>query len=147
MNYSFNDVLEVLTESLYDCIVDKEYQDRLNRLTLQFKSENFDSMTKMKYYRYKELYHAKRKNILSNKDRDLSNLYKKYEHDRHQIMFSTNDSIDVRRRLRMKYDFDRDRILEKYKKIMSEFIIDYRYRAETMNLKWVYIKNEDLKII
>jgi hypothetical protein len=45
-----------------------------------------------------------------------------------------------------KYNDETHKVYNKYRKDMTEFLNEFKYRAKQMGLKWCYIANDDIAI-
>lgn len=123
-------------------------KEKLKRLNEDFKNENYDAMTKMKYRRFRADYQNKRNSILSNKRRELNNLEIKYNNDLNRLNLILDDMTrnNQKSNLKSKYFGNKNAINIKYDKIIQDFNYDYRYRTAQVGLKWRYIINDDMVI-
>ena len=164
----FQDALEIVNESktLADLLEEKrEYMnkyDRLKRINAnleerkakikavneQFKNENYDSMTKMKYRRFRTDFQTKYKSLCCAKDHALTTLENAFNNEMNRINL-ISDETERRKKeyvCKKKYSEDRTKTIEQYKKILKEFVLEYRYTIATVGLKWKYISIEELNI-
>ena len=144
MSYKLKDIMEVVTESTYDMM----YQDKIESLNERFKNENFDSMTRNKYIRFRQYYQSKRDSILKEKDTELKNLSRKYEPEFNRIDALLDEEEIKKEKIiyQAKYNKETHKVYDKYRKKMNECVNDFKYRAKQMNLKWCYIANDDIAI-
>jgi len=124
------------------------HEEKIKRLNADFKKENFDSMTQMKYRRFRTDYQTKQKSILCKKRNELNALEYKYNIDLNNINTISDDEQrkTKKRKLTNDYIINKHKITEKYKMILEEFNTDYRYRIMSVGLKWCYIAYDGLTI-
>ena len=123
-------------------------KEQIKRINEKYKSENFDNMTRMKYRRFRTDYHTKRNSILCNHKTELTKLENQYNINLNKINLISDDTERQKKKweLKKKYYENRHKIDDKYKKIITDFAFDYRYRIATVGLKWTYVVVEELDV-